>query len=182
MSHEKNKNQRISLKKEMRTYFSSISKGFKEFAKPRLRIYIPLIITLQGVFYAYGVGMLRLIFISRFGFSPFVGSLIIASCGIISIGLLHILNKKADKISEKAILSSIGFATIFALIFAIFDIGWFGYIVILIFLCRASYLVSFYERDCESRGNREKSKHSLVGRVVFEGSAICGDCSDYWRT
>ncbi|MDR1196923.1 MAG: MFS transporter [Candidatus Nomurabacteria bacterium] len=122
-----------TITKSIKGYFADISTGFREFIKPKFRLYIPLIITVQGLFYACGWGLLRLVLISRFDFTPFLGSIVIASCGIISIFALHLLHKNSEKLHEKRVLTLITFAAIFGLILSVFNIGWWGYIVILLF-------------------------------------------------
>lgn len=122
-----------TIRENLKGYFTNIATGFREFKKPQLRLYIPLIITVQGLFYACGWGLLRLVLISRFDFSPFWGSIVISSCGIISILVLHLMHKKSEKLREKRVLTLITFAAIFGLLFAVFNVGWWGYIVILLF-------------------------------------------------
>jgi MFS family permease len=122
-----------TIRDSLRDYLRNITEGFREIKKPKFRLYIPLIITAQGLFYAFGSGLLKLLLIGRFNFSPFWGSVVIASCGIISILALHLMHKHSGKVSEKGVLTSIAVATIFGLILAVFNIGWWGYIVILLF-------------------------------------------------
>lgn len=58
---------------EFKSYIQDIKTGFGEFRLPKLWIYVPIIITVQGVFYAAGWGILRLILLNRFTFSPVLG-------------------------------------------------------------------------------------------------------------
>ena len=122
-----------TIRQNIKEYAVDIRVGFREFKKPKFRLYVPLIITIQGLFYASGMGILRLILIDKFTFSPFQGSIVIASCGIISIIVLHFMHKYSEKLREKRVLTTIALATIFGLVFSIFDVGWWGYVVILIF-------------------------------------------------
>ena len=122
-----------TIRANLRDYFTDIAAGFREFKKPQLRLYIPLIITVQGLFYAYGWGLLRLVLLSRFGFSPFWGSVAIASCALISILVLHLTRKYSHKLSEKQIFTTIIFMAILGLVLAIFDLGLIGCAVLLLF-------------------------------------------------
>ena len=54
---------------ETKQYLSDIVTGFAQFRLPKLWIYVPLIITVQGLFYTVGWGLLRLLLIYRFNFS-----------------------------------------------------------------------------------------------------------------
>jgi len=78
---------------ELKEYLLDIKTGFAQFKLPKLRLYIPLIITIQGLFYTTGYGLLRLVLLDRFGFSPFAGAIAIASCSLITIGLLAYMHK-----------------------------------------------------------------------------------------
>jgi MFS family permease len=137
--------------KEIKDYLSNIFKGVKEFASPNLSLYIPLIITIQGLFYASGWGILRLILLSRFGFSPLLGAFAIASCSLLSIGLLGLMHKKAEKFSEKRVLVFIAVTSIISLLAAVANVGLLGYFVILVLYAGEQMLYPFMSEIINNR-------------------------------
>lgn len=116
---------------ELKTYLLDIKTGFTEFKLPKLWIYVPIIIIVQGLFYTFDYGLLRLILLDRFSFSPFLGSIAIASSGLITIGLLSLMHKHADRLSEKKVLAFISLSAAAGMLLSLADIGMWGYIVIL---------------------------------------------------
>ena len=115
---------------EIKEYLQDIATGFKQFQLPRLKLYVPLILTVQGLFYAAGYGLLRLILLSRFHFSPFWGSVVVASSGLLTVGILSYLHKHADRMSEKHVLTVISLAAAGGLLLSVANIGFWGYLVI----------------------------------------------------
>jgi MFS family permease len=128
---ERPKKVRQKASAEFKDYLVDIKTGFQQFRLPRLRLYVPIILTVQGLFYTAGYGLLRLVLLSQFHFSPFWGSLVVASSGLITVGLLAYLHRHAEKMSEKHVLTSISLAAAASLLLSIADIGYWGYIVIL---------------------------------------------------
>jgi len=116
---------------EIKDYLLDIKTGFAQFKTPKLLIYIPFILTVQGLFYASSFGLLRLIMLDRFHFSPFWGSVVVASSSLITVGILSYMHKNADKLLEKKVLLTIGLIAISSLVLSIANIGFWGYIVIL---------------------------------------------------
>lgn len=116
---------------ELKSYFIDIKTGFAQFSLPELKIYVPFIITVQGIFYTTGYGLLRLILLDRFGFSPLWGSIAVAASNLITVGLLAYIHKNADALSEKRVLTLIGLSAAASLLLSLASIGYWGYIVIL---------------------------------------------------
>lgn len=116
---------------ELKDYLVDIKSGFAEFKLPKLWIYVPVIITVQGLFYTTGYGLLRLVLLDRFYFSPFWGSIIIASSSIITIGILSLMHKHAERLSEKKVLVFISISAAAGLLLSLANIGMWGYVVIL---------------------------------------------------
>lgn len=112
-------------------YLGDIRESFAQFRLPKLWIYVPIIITVQGLFYTTGWGLLRLILLDRFHFSPFLGSIVIATSGFITVAILAIMHKYADRMSEKRVLVFIASSAVVSLLLSLFDIGVWGYLVIL---------------------------------------------------
>ena len=90
---------------EVGDYVHDIKIGFGQFLSPRLRLYVPLIITVQGVFYATGWGLLRIVLLDRFHFDPLWGSVVVASCAFITVLVLGAMHRYADRLSEKRMLT-----------------------------------------------------------------------------
>ena len=120
---------RVSI--ELREHLISIKEGFAQFLTPKLRLYVPIIIAVQGLFYTFGWGLLRLILLDRFHFSPFLGSVAIATSGLVTVGILAVMHKYAEKISERRVLALISLTAAASLLLSIADIGMWGYVVIL---------------------------------------------------
>lgn len=115
---------------ELKGYLLDIKTGFAEFRLPKLWIYVPIIITVQGLFYTTGYGLLRLVLLDRFHFNPFLGSIAIATSSLITIGLLSFMHKYAEIISEKKVLTYISLSAAMGLLLSLANIGLWGYVVI----------------------------------------------------
>lgn len=126
--------QRPALQKftvELKDYFRDIKTGFAQFRRPQLKVYIPIIITVQGLFYTTGWGLLRIILLDRFRFSPFLGAVAVATSILFTVGILSYLHKHAERVSEKRVLVLMSLSAAASLLLALADIGLWGYVVIL---------------------------------------------------
>lgn len=128
---DRTKSVRQKFLPELADYLNDIKTGFAQFGLPRLRLYLPIIITVQGLFFATGFGLLRLILLDRFHFQPFWGSVAVASSSLITVGLLAYMHKYADALSEKRVLVLVALTAASSLLLAVGDIGLWGYVVIL---------------------------------------------------
>jgi hypothetical protein len=106
--------------------------GFRSFGTTKLRMYVPIILTVQGLFYATDFGLLRIVLLSRFHFSPLAGSVIIAGCSLISVGVLAWMHRYATTLSEKHVISTIAIAAAASLLLALLPIGLWGFVVVLV--------------------------------------------------
>ena len=79
----------------------------------------------------------------RFHFSPFAGSIVIASSSLITVAILGYMHKNAENLSEKRILTLISVLAAAGLLLSIADIGWWGYFVILTLYVGEHVLVPF---------------------------------------
>lgn len=125
------KNTKQKLLIEIRENFISIKTGFAQFCSPKLWFYIPIIITVQGLFYTVDWGLLRLVLLDRFHFNPIMGSVVIALSSLITVGILTLIHKNAEKMSEKRILTLISLTVASSLLFSVVNIGIWGFFVIL---------------------------------------------------
>lgn len=116
---------------ELGEYLADIKTGFAQFRLPKLRLYVPVIIAVQSLFYTAGWGLLRVVLLDRFHFSPLWGSVVVATSSLITVGLLAYMHKQAESLSEKRVLSLISLGAAASLLLSVANIGWWGYIVIL---------------------------------------------------
>jgi len=116
---------------ELKDQLASIKQGFTEFLTTKLFLYVPVIIVVQGLFYTAGWGLLRLVLLDRFHFSPFAGSIAVASSSLLTVGILAFMHKYAERLSEKRVLTFISALAGVSLLMSLFDIGYWGYAVIL---------------------------------------------------
>lgn len=137
------KKERQKVGAEVKEYLTNIAVGFRQFRRPQLKLYVPLILTVQGLFYIASPGLLQLLLLSRFGFDPFWSAVAVAGSGLITFALLHYLNKSADRVSEKRILITISLAAASSLLLSLADIGYAGFIVILTFYAGERILAPF---------------------------------------
>lgn len=128
-SRLRNARQRLSI--ELRAYFSNIKIGFEQFRRPKLVLYVPIIVAIQGLFYAADWGILRPILLDRFQFDPFWGSVVIAVSSLITVGALSLMHKYADSLSEKGAIAVISLCAAASLLLSALDIGAWGFVVIL---------------------------------------------------
>jgi MFS family permease len=119
------------LLSELKEQLGSIRLGFLEFITPKLFLYVPIIVVTQGLFYTAGWGLLRLVLLDRFYFSPFAGSIVIATSSLITVGILAHMHKYADSMSEKRVLTLISVLAGSSLLLSVANIGMWGYFVIL---------------------------------------------------
>ncbi len=132
-----------SLLFEVKKQWKEIKLGFKEFLTPKLFFYVPIIMIIQGLFYAVEWGLLRVVLLDRFHFSPLMGSIVVSSCSLLTVGILFVLHRYAGKVSEKRIITTISVLSGMSLLVSIFDIGVWGYFVILIFCLGENILYPF---------------------------------------
>jgi MFS family permease len=116
---------------EVKDYLNDILTGFGQFRLPKLWFYVPFIITVQGLFYTTGYGLLRLVLLDRFHFSTLLGSIAVALSSLITVGMLAYLHKHAERFSEKRILTTIGLVAAAGLLLSLADLGLWGFVVIL---------------------------------------------------
>lgn len=131
MKEERKTRVKQTLFVELKDHLMDIKNGFAEFLTPKLGLYVPVIITVQGLFYTVGWGLLRLVLLDRFHFSEFWGSVVIASSSLITVGILALMHRYAENLSEKRVIVLISLGAVASLLLSIADIGMWGYVVIL---------------------------------------------------
>ena len=118
--------------KEFRDYFASIKDGLRIFTGKKLRIYVPIILAVQGLLYFFDQGLLTIAFMDRFHFSESFGGIVIGAASLFAVVALHFMHKYAAKLGEKLVITALSLLIIASLVMAIFDIRMFGIFVILI--------------------------------------------------
>jgi MFS family permease len=158
--------ERKSFRREVADYGSDIKTGFVSFRLPQLWIYVPLIVIVQGLFYAYGYGLLRMVLLDRFGFSPFWGSVVIAGSTVSTIALLSLMYKHAHRISEKFVLTTITLSAAIAMLAGIPEIGYYGAAVI-IALYTAEHVLQPFMSETINYHAPEKQRATVLSVASF---------------
>lgn len=158
--------ERKSFRRELADYGSDIKTGFMSFRLPQLWIYVPLIITVQGLFYAYSYGLLRLVLLDRFGFSPFWGSMVIAGSTVSTIVLLSLMHKHAHRLSEKGVLTTIGLSAVASLLLGVPEIGYYGAGVV-IALYTAEHILYPFMSETINYHAPEKQRATVLSVASF---------------
>lgn len=141
---------------ELREHLNSIRAGFAQFRAPKLLLYVPIIITVQGLFYTAGWGLLRLVLLDRFHFDPFWGSVVIATSSLITVGILSIMHRYAESMSERRVLALISLGAAASLLLSLADIGMWGYIVILTLYAGEHVLYPFMSEILNNRATEDQ--------------------------
>lgn len=141
---------------ELREHLASIKSGFAQFRAPKLLLYIPIIITVQGLFYTAGWGLLRLVLLDRFHFDPFWGSLVIATSSLITVGILAFMHKYAENMSERCVLALISLGAATSLLLSLADIGVWGFFVIFALYAGEHVLYPFMSEILNNRAPEDQ--------------------------
>lgn len=151
---------------ELKDYLHSIGDGFGLFRSPRLKLYIPLIITVQGLFYVTGWGLLRIVLLDRFTFGPLLGAIAVAVSILITVLLLGYMHKHADSLSEKKVLVVISLSAAASLILSMANIGLWGFIVILV-LYAGEHLLYPFMSEILNKHSPENQRATVLSIGTF---------------
>lgn len=149
---------------ELREHLASIKSGFAQFRTPKLWLYVPIILTVQGLFYTAGWGLLRLVLLDRFHFDPFMGSIVIATSSLITVGILALMHKYAENMSERRVLTLISLGAAASLLLSLADIGMWGYFVIFALYAGEHVLYPFMSEVLNNRA--EENQRATVLSVA----------------
>lgn len=158
--------ERGRFSEEMKDYASDIKTGFAQFRLPRLRLYVPIIITVQGLFYATGYGLLRIILLDRFTFSPVWGAVAVTVCGAVTVAVLAIMHKYAERLREKWVIVLIALSAVVALLLSLPNIGLWGFVVILL-LYTGEYLLQPFMSEILNRHAPEAQRATVLSVASF---------------
>lgn len=157
---------RGKISEEVRGYLLDIKTGFAQFRLPALRLYVPIIIIVQGLFYLTGYGLLRIVLLDRFSFSPFWGSVAVAVCGVITVVILAVMHKYAARTSEKRVLLFIALAVASSLILSLADIGLWGFAIILT-LYAGEHMLHPFMSEILNRHALEEQRATVLSVASF---------------
>lgn len=121
-----------SVSAEFKEYIHTIKAGFRTFSQTTLRIYVPLILTVQGVLYIFNWGLLKIILMDRFHFSEQFGAIILGVGCLLVVIILYIIQRHAEKFHEKRILTLLSLVVVSALLLSVPNIGMWGILVIFV--------------------------------------------------
>jgi MFS family permease len=151
---------------ELREYLTSTKTGFLHFMSPKLLIYVPIILTVQGLFYTAGWGVLRIMLLDRFHFDPFLGSVAIGTSSLITIGALGLLHRHAESMSESRMFILVSLMSIAGLLLSVADIGMWGYVVILM-LYAGEHTLYPYMSEVLNKHAEEKDRATVLSVASF---------------
>ena len=147
-------------------YISDIANGFRAFRAPRLKLYIPIIIVAQGLLYIFSWGLLKLVLMDRFGYSEQFGGILMSIGGIIVIIILHVMNRYAERLHEKRIISLLSMSLVWALFTAIPGIPVIGLAVIVILYAADGILYPFISEVLHKHASDE-NRATVVSVASF---------------
>lgn len=129
---EKLKRTKQKVTREFKEYMGTIKEGFRAFSHKNLRIYVPLIMTVQGVLYIFNWGLLKIILMDRFHFSEQFGGVVLGVGCLLVVLILYLMQRYAERFHEKRILTVLSMLVAGSLLVSVPDIGLFGIAVIFI--------------------------------------------------
>lgn len=149
-----------------REYTRDIINGIRIFRTKELKIYVPTIIALSGLFYIFDWGLLKLVLMDRFGFSEVFGGVLMSVGGILVIIVLHYMNKHAERLHEKRVLGTISVSLAAALLLSIIASGVLGVFVILIIYATDAVLYPFIS-EALNKHAPSKSRATVLSMASF---------------
>ncbi len=161
------KSGRGTFGQEVKSYLQDAQAGFAQFRSPKLRPYVPFIVTVQGLFYLTGYGLLRMILLSRFTFTPVGGAIAVVACGMATVLLLHFVHTYAEKLSEKWTLLAVAFSAVASLLLATRHVGqgW-GFVVVLLLYAGEYVLYTFMSEILNNRAS-ERQRATVLSVASF---------------
>jgi MFS family permease len=151
---------------ELREYLSSIGSGFAQFATPKLLLYVPIILVVEGLFYTTDWGLLRVLLLNRFYFDPFWSATVVSISGLITVLLLGLIHKHADSFSEKHIITSVSLIAAASLLCSLFDIGHWGFLVIFA-LYAGDHILRPFMSEILNNHAEEKQRATVLSVASF---------------
>jgi len=166
LKDNRTKKQQLNITSEISSYISEITFGFKAFLSKELRMYLPLIVVVQGLFYATGWGLLRLVLLDRYHFDVFGSSIVITASRIMTIVLLAAMHKHAHKVKEKSIVTIISVSALVGLLVSLADIGVIGAFVIFI-LYAGEHLMHPFMSEILNNNTHENQRATVLSIASF---------------
>jgi MFS family permease len=157
--------ERLPFSDSLTRHLRTLRAGFIEFQSLALRRYVPIIITIEGIFYASEWGLLKLVLLDRFGFSPFWGGIVESASVVATIGLLEIIHRFNHSISQRKIIILTALMTVIALVASIASLGYWGFFVIVALGC--GHLVHPYVSDAVNSACDESARATVLSVASF---------------
>jgi MFS family permease len=132
-----------SIRESFREYIHNIRSGFSHFLHSSLIMYVPIILILEGIFYAAGWGILRPLLLDRFEFSAFMGSVVLAVAIFVTAILVTFVDKFSKHITETLMFFAVAVSLVVVLIMSAFPSGVWGLVVIIVFYAGGRLLTPF---------------------------------------
>ena len=151
---------------ELLGHLKSIKSGFAQFWTSDFLLYVPIIVSVQGLFYTAGWGLLRPILLIRFHFGPFQSSIVIAASCIITVGILALMHKYADDLSEGRVVVAISIIAAASLLLSLANIGIWGSLVIFVLYAGEHTLYPFMSEVLNKRSS-EGQRATILSVASF---------------
>lgn len=104
--------------------------GFRQFAQPPLRTFALVILVLNGLYYAFGWGVLKLFLVARFTFTESQSGLLLAGLTLLTAFSLQYYLRHAERMHERPVLIVLVLSASAALVASVFPIGYYGVLVL----------------------------------------------------
>lgn len=151
---------------QISTVYRNIISGIGNFGKPKILLYVPIILGIQSLLYTFWMQILRPILLDRFHFSPFLGWVVIWATIIVSIWSLHYIEKRIEQIHEWKFFAWIGIMCALSLLISVWDIGYWWWIVLLILSVSERILYPFIS-DGLNKNARESERATILSIWSF---------------
>lgn len=156
--------QKIST--EFREYVHTITTGFRVFLHKNLRVYIPLIVTVQGVLYIFNWGLLKIILMDRFHFPEQFGGIVLGVGCLLVVLILYLMQHYAERFHEKRILSMLSLMVAVSLVVSVPDIGLIGVVIIFILYAGDGVFYPFLS-DVLNKHASDKQRATVISVASF---------------
>lgn len=166
LNYAETSKEKLSVGNEVKAHLIEIKDGFILFRSQELFRYVPLILTVQALFYATDWGLLRIVLLDRFHFDPIVGSVVVAGCNILTVAALSFIHRHTEKISEQFMLSLIAISAAASLFMSIADIGTWGFGVILMLYAGECILYPFLS-EILNKSARDEQRATILSVASF---------------
>ncbi len=150
----------------LKAYLHNLKSGVGQLGQRQLIGYLPVILIVQSLFYAFGYGLLRPILQARFEFDASASGWLLFLSGTVTFILQRILLRNIEKLSEKWSIAAIGLATAGALFLGAFSIGKLGFVVIFV-IYASEYLIEPFINDGLNKHINTRHRATALSAAAF---------------